>query len=80
MSGTSVSAAITAGACALLLEWGILEGNEVIFNSVRANSYLIKGCTRRPSIEYPNYQWGYGELNLLRSFQILRVTPTTGNI
>jgi len=80
MTGTSASAAITAGACALLLEWGILQENEVIFNSIRANSYLIKGCVRRPSIEYPNSSWGYGELNLLRSFEVLRVTPSTGNI
>lgn len=80
MTGTSVSAAITTGACALLLQWGVLERNEPIFNTVRANSYLIKGCTRRPSIEYPNFQWGYGELNLIRSLEVLRITPTTGRI
>ena len=78
MTGTSVSAAITAGACSLLLQWGILEQNEIIFNSIRASSYLIKGCTRKPALEYPNYQWGYGELNLMRAFEVLRITPTTG--
>ena len=74
MTGTSVAAAITAGASSLLLQWGILQQNEIIFNSIRANSYLIKGCTRKDSLDYPNYQWGYGELNLIRSFEVLRIT------
>lgn len=72
MTGTSVSAAITAGAAALLLEWGIvLENDEDIYTSKVIN-YLIRGATRKENISYPNREWGYGELNLLGTFESLK--------
>lgn len=72
MRGTSVAAAITAGACALMLQWGVVDENEVALssNSIRAN--LIRGCTRDRAVEYPNVQWGYGRLNLFNSLSIMR--------
>ena len=72
MSGTSVSAAITAGACALLLQWGIVDGNDVFLDSYRIRADLIAGCSRDPGKDYPNNQWGYGRLNLYNTFQALR--------
>jgi len=72
MSGTSVAAAITAGAVALLLEWGILRRNEPSMNTYIVRANLIRGCSRESGMEYPNMQWGYGRLNLLRTFQLLR--------
>ena len=72
MTGTSVAAAYTAGASALLLEWGILKGNDVEMDTRKAKTYLIRGATRKQNLVYPNREWGYGELNLLRSFQELR--------
>ncbi|MCL2856762.1 MAG: S8 family peptidase [Oscillospiraceae bacterium] len=72
MSGTSVSAAITAGACALMLQWGIVEGNDPSLESYRIRADLITGCSRDPGREYPNNQWGYGRLNLYNTFQMLR--------
>ncbi len=74
MTGTSVAAAITAGACALMLQWGIVEGNEVAMNTYLIKSYLIRGCERDPGIIYPNEQWGYGRLNLYNSFAQLGET------
>jgi len=68
MTGTSVAAAITAGACALLLQWGIVEKNDVSLNTYRIKSSLISGCRREPSIDYPNRQWGYGKLDLFNTF------------
>lgn len=73
MSGTSVATAICVGACALLLEWAIVQKNEPIFNTTRAKAYLISGATRRQSLDYPNYQWGYGTLNLVTAFGALRI-------
>ena len=70
MTGTSVSAAITAGAGALLLQWG--SENNMKLNSINIRTYLLNGCTRRPGFTYPNYQWGFGELNLIRAFEIMR--------
>ena len=70
MSGTSVAAAITAGAGALMLQWGVQ--NNISLNSVNIRAYLTQGCTRRPELDYPNYQWGYGELNLIHTFELMR--------
>jgi len=76
MSSTCVSAAITAGACALMLQWGIVEGNDRVLNTQLIRSYLIRGCDRDPGIRYPNEQWGYGRLNLLNAFiQLREVEP-----
>ena len=71
-TGTSGAAAITAGASALVLEWGILKGNAPTMNSVEVRNFLIRGCEREGNRIYPNKEWGYGTLNLYRSFQILR--------
>lgn len=72
MSGTSVSAAITAGACALFLQWGIVNQNNTSLSSYQVRAYLIRGCARTETIDYPNLQWGYGMLDVLRAFQMMR--------
>ena len=71
-SGTSAAAAITTGACALMLQWGIVEKNDISIDSYRIRNYLVAGCERDPNLEYPNTQWGYGRLNLLNTFRSLR--------
>ncbi len=75
MTGTSVSAAITAGAAALMLQWGIVEKNQIAMNTISIFSYLTKGCRRKPELIYPNRIWGFGELDLYNTFQVLRQTP-----
>ena len=72
MSGTSVSAAITAGACALMMQWGIVDGNETTLTTERIKAYLIRGCARDIFMEYPNAQWGYGKLDLYNTLSIMR--------
>ena len=72
MSGTSISTAITTGACALLLQWGIINGNELAMSTYQIRAYLIRGCNRSDTMSYPNTQWGYGSLNLIQSFQYMR--------
>jgi subtilisin family serine protease len=72
MSGTSVANATTAGACALLLQWGIVDGNDIAMSTFQARAYLIRGCVRNENITYPNPQWGYGRLNLLQTFYLMR--------
>ena len=71
-TGTSGAAAITAGASALVLEWGILRGNAPTMNSVEVKNLLIRGCERESNRIYPNTEWGYGKLNLYKSFEVLR--------
>lgn len=72
MDGTSAATAITAGACALMLQWGVVQGNDPAFSTYQIRAYLIRGCTRHESMTYPNNQWGYGELNLMQTFHMMR--------
>ena len=72
MTGTSVAAAITAGACALMLQWGVVEKNDVSLNTYRIKTSLIRGCNRDPDIPYPSQYWGYGKLDLFNAFEKLR--------
>ncbi len=72
MSGTSVAAAVTAGACALVLQWGMIERHDPGMNSNRVRALLIRGCERDKNVEYPNNQYGYGRLNLYQTFNKLR--------
>ena len=71
-TGTSAAAAITGGAAALVLEWGVIRDNAPTMNSVEVRNFLIRGCERDLNREYPNTEWGFGRLNLYRSFEVLR--------
>jgi Subtilisin-like serine proteases len=72
MTGTSVAAAITTGAAALMLQWGIVEENNVALSTYQIKGYFIRGCRRNDFMTYPNYQWGYGKLDLYNSFNLMR--------
>lgn len=65
LSGTSVSAAFTAGVVAMLLQWGT-------FDTLEIKNFLIRGAKRDSSIAYPNKEWGYGILDVFNAFNILR--------
>ena len=71
-TGTSAAAAITAGAVANLLNWGIVMGNYPTMSEASIKSYLIRGASRNPSLSYPNREFGYGTLDLLQTFLKLR--------
>lgn len=72
LTGTSASAALAAGAAALLMEWGIVRGNLKNMDSVVIQRFLIRGAQRPLAFEYPNRNWGYGILDLYGSFRALR--------
>jgi subtilisin family serine protease len=72
MSGTSVAAAHTAGIAAMILEWGVVEGNYTQLDSVEIKNLLIRGARRAPNNVYPNREWGYGILDIYNSFNSLR--------
>lgn len=71
-SGTSVSSAHTAGIVALLLEWGIVRGNNKNMDTLKIKNYLITGAERIPTTIYPNRDWGYGIVNIYNVFDVLR--------
>ncbi len=68
MTGTSVGSAIVGGCGALLLEWGVVNGNLKRLNTSVIKNILIKGCVRADIEEYPNNVQGFGVLNLENSF------------
>lgn len=72
-TGTSVASAHIAGASALLLEWGLIEGNDITMDTTEIKKYLIRGANRG-NIIYPNREWGYGTLDLYETFESLRTT------
>ena len=71
-SGSSISAGITAGAVALLMEWLLNEPGARGVNSSQIRSIILLGVNQRPSMEYPNKEWGYGTLDLYRALDTLR--------
>lgn len=72
VSGSSVGAAVTAGAVALILEWGIVKGNDPTLYSTKVKTYLIRGTKKRAGDVYPNRYWGYGLLDLKGVFEKTR--------
>jgi len=71
MTGTSVAAAVTAGAAALLMEWAIVDENIPTIDADLIRSLLISGCVRENNLQYPNTKWGYGKLNLYGTFEVI---------
>lgn len=72
ITGTSAAAALAAGACAILLHWGLLQGNYPYMNTAVLKTLLIRGAKRNPELLYPNREFGYGALDLYQSFLQLR--------
>ncbi len=71
-TGTSAAAAITAGACAQVLEWAVVKGNDREINSAGVKNILVRGTVRRSGQEYPSPSTGYGNLNIYNSFDQMR--------
>ena len=65
-SGTSISAAQTAGIAALLFEWAIIRDNQPFFTGSGVKYYLQRGARREENMQYPNPEWGYGEDVIIR--------------
>lgn len=71
-SGTSVSVAVAAGACALFLTWGIVLGNDYRMNTLDMKNYLIQGAVRDKDSTYPMRTFGWGKLNVYNAFEAIR--------
>lgn len=72
ISGSSVSAAVTAGGIALILEWGIVQKNMVQLDATTMIWLLVSSATLPKGYTFPNKYWGYGLLNIRNVFEILR--------
>ncbi|MDU4882473.1 S8 family peptidase [Clostridium sp.] len=69
INGTSLSAAVGAGACILLFQWGIVEGNYPYMYSQSIKTFLTRGVIKRGKDVYPNPELGYGILNFYKIFE-----------
>ena len=67
-TGTSFATPFVSGSAALMMEWGILRGNDPFLYGEKLKAYLIAGAKPIASeSEYPNRRVGWGALCLSES-------------
>lgn len=52
------------------MEW--LDRHGVNLDASQMKNLLILGASRKTDMNYPNQEWGYGALNLYRTFEQIR--------
>ena len=66
-SGTSMACPFVSGSAALLMEWGIVRGNDPYLYGDKIKAYLIKGAKGLPGETVPSRRQGFGSLCLADS-------------
>ena len=67
VTGTSFATPFATGAAALLLQWGIVDGNDPYLYGEKAIAFLKKGTRPLPAYaEYPNPEVGWGTDVIIR--------------
>ncbi len=68
--GTSISSALVSGCAALLMEWGIVRGNDPFMYGERLKAQLIRGAVPLRGLDmYPNRFIGWGTVCMDKSFE-----------
>lgn len=71
VTGTSFAAPFVTGSAALLMEWGIVNGNDPFLYGEKVKAYLRRGARPLPAFgRYPNEEIGYGVLCLKDSLPL----------
>ena len=71
VTGTSFATPFVTGSAALMMQWGIVDGNDPFLYSEKIKAYLINGARPVPGLtEYPNPQVGYGALCVAQSIPL----------
>lgn len=72
VTGTSFATPIVSGSAALLMEWGIVKGNDLFLYGEKVKAYLRRGARPLPGIAvYPDSRVGWGKLCVGESIPIL---------
>lgn len=67
-SGTSFATPFVSGSAALLMEWGIVRGNDMYLYGEKIKAYMIRGAKQLPGEVSPSEKTGWGALCLADSF------------
>jgi len=71
VTGTSFATPMVTGSAALMMEWGIIQGNDPFLYGEKAKAYFIRGAKHLPGFpQWPNPQLGYGALCLRDSLPL----------
>lgn len=69
VTGTSFAAPFVTGSAALMMQWGIVNENDLFLYGEKLKAFLISGANHLPGEEvYPNPRLGWGTLCLQQSF------------
>ncbi len=67
VTGTSFAAPFVSGSAALLMEWGIIKGNDPFLYGEKVKAYLRRGAQPLGGYDrYPNVEVGWGEDVIIR--------------
>lgn len=72
VSGMAVPGAILTGIGALIMEWGVVQGNDINMYPQKPRNFMVGATTKQEKLAYPNPEWGYGVVNIELLFQNLQ--------